>query len=170
MNIKSMSKKIKITIIVAIIVSIILFLNFKTGAFKVEDNTPKELETIFEDNDFEFQDKFLKGDVVDEGRVIKRDTYRYIKDETLLSVYTYDNFEEIKNELLVEYEMEKNSSFSIKVEDEDNYYFKRSCDSTICKYSLGFENKLISTVVSAELSDSTDNIFREILDGKKLKK
>ena len=152
---------------VIIITSILLTILIIVGTVLIINNMPKKLETILENNEYKLESKVEKGTEI-EGVSYPKDTYRYQKGEISLMVYKYNNLSEIKEGIYADYEGEKKSSYRITFEDEDNYIYKKSCDGTICYYSLGYDSELVSTIVGFSLMADTDEIFKEIMREKKL--
>lgn len=132
-------------------------------------NKPKNLDDILIDNQYKLEKEIEKGTESEEGEIFTRKTYKYQKGEIPLLVYEYENFEEIKKELMDEYQVEsEHEAFTVEVENKDNYYYKRTCDANICLYDLGYDTMLVSTAVGVDLSSSVDEIFREIIKEGKL--
>lgn len=78
------------------------------------------------------------------------DTKIYQKNEILVLIYKYNNFQEVKNTIINNYKEELKNTLPIELTQEENYIQKKRCDDEFYSYELGYKKYLITCKIKKE--------------------
>lgn len=83
--------------------------------------------------------KYTKKGEKNELYTTTNDTKIYQKNEILVLIYKYNNFQEVKNKIINNYKEELKNTLPIELTQEENYIQKKRCDDEFCSYELGYK-------------------------------
>lgn len=149
-----MKKRTILIIILILLIIITLIITF----LKINDTN---LTNILKKENYTLISHHQKGEK-NELYTVTNDTKTYQKEEILIIIYTYNNYQEIENTIMENYNEESKNNLPIELTNEKTYIQKKRCDDETCSYELGYKNYLITCKVNQTNTKEIESLFKKI--------